>query len=96
MTNDNYRRAATEANEPLTLEELRGMDGAAVWVVCDEEAVKTTPGFEPLVLCALVEVCKETIFLTNNLGGRTEYAADAEFEDDGIKVYRRPPEGGKG
>ena len=90
------RHAATEANEPLTLEELREMDGDPVWVVNDEEAVRTTPGFEPLVLCALVEVCEESIFLTNNLGGRTEYAADVELEDDGVGVYRRPPERGDG
>ena len=43
---------------------------------------------------ALVEVCEESIFLTNNLGGRTEYAADVELEDDGITVYRRKLEEG--
>ena len=36
--------------------------------------------------------CEESIFLTNNLGGRTEYAADVELEDDGITVYRQKPE----
>ena len=79
---------------PLTLDELRKMDGEPVWIVCDEEAAKTTPGFEPLTLWALVEVCDESIFLTNNLGGRTEYAADVELEDDGITVYRNKPEEG--
>ena len=43
---------------------------------------------------ALVEVCEESIFLTNNLGGRTEYAADVELEDDGITVYHRKLEEG--
>lgn len=74
-------------NEPLTLDELREMDGEPVWIICDK-------GFEPLTLWALVEVCEESIFLTNNLGGRTEYAADVELEDDGITVYRQKPEEG--
>lgn len=57
------------------------MDGEPVWVVCNGE-------FELLAFWALIEVCEESIFLTNNLGGRTEYAADVEFEDDGVIVYR--------
>lgn len=72
-------------NAPLTLDELREMDGEPVWVICDK-------GFEPLTLWALVEVCEESIFLTNNLGGRTEYAADVELEDDGITAYRQKPD----
>ena len=69
---------------PLTLDELREMDGEPVWVVYDEDAG----------MWALVEVCEESIFLTNNLGGRSEYAADVELEDDGITVYRQKPEEG--
>lgn len=69
-------------NEPLTLAELRKMDGEPVWVVYDEDAG----------MWALVEVLEESIFLTNNLGGRSEYAADVELEDDGITVYRQKPE----
>ena len=69
-------------NEPLTLDELRKMDGEPVWVVYGEDAG----------MWALVEVCEESIFLTNNLGGRTEYAANVELEDDGITVYRQKPE----
>ena len=75
------------SNEPLALDELRKMDGEPVWVVCDK-------GFEPITLWALVEVCEESIFLTNNLGGRTEYADDVELEDDGITVYRQKPKEG--
>ena len=74
-------------NDPLTLDELMQMDGKPVWVIYDK-------GFEPLAFWALVEVCEESIFLTNNLGGRTEYAADVELEDDGITVYRHKPEEG--
>ena len=72
-------------NEPLTLDELRKMDGKPVWVVYDEDAG----------MWALNEVCEESIFLTNNLGGRTEYAANVELEDDGITVYRQKPEEGR-
>ena len=80
-------RDLTKKVEPLTLDDLRKMDGEPVWVICDK-------GFEPLGLWALVEVCEESIFLTNNLGGRTEYADDVELEDDGITVYRQKPEEG--
>ena len=69
-------------NEPLTPDELRKMDGEPVWVVYGEDEG----------MWALVEVCEESIFLTNNLGGRTEYADDAELEDDGLTVYRQKPE----
>ena len=73
-----------DLNEPLTLDELRKMDGEPVWVVYGEDEG----------MWALVEVCEESIFLTNNLGGRTEYADDAELEDDGLTVYRQKPEKG--
>ena len=73
-----------DLNEPLTIDELRKMDGEPVWVVYGEDAG----------MWALVEVCEESIFLTNNLGGRTEYAANVELEDDGLTVYRQKPEEG--
>ena len=73
-----------DLNEPLTLDELRKMDGEPVRVVYGEDEG----------MWALVEVCEESIFLTNNLGGRTEYANDAELEDDGLTVYRQKPEEG--
>ena len=71
-----------DVNKSLTMDELRQMDGEPVWVVYDEDAG----------MWALVEVLEESIFLTNNLGGRSEYAADVELEDDGITVYRQKPE----
>ena len=71
-----------DLNEPLTMDDLRKMDGEPVWVVYGEDEG----------MWALVEVCEESIFLTNNLGGRTEYADDAELEDDGLTVYRQKPE----
>lgn len=85
--------ALSPPNEPLTIEQLREMDGEPVWVVYDQDAAKTTPGFDPLTLWALVEVTKDSVFLTNNLGGRTAYADDQDLEWAGITVYRRPPEG---
>lgn len=78
------REIKQERNAPLTLDELRKMDGEPVWVVYGEDEG----------MWALVEVCEESIFLTNNLGGRTEYAANVELEDDGITVYRRKLEEG--
>lgn len=80
-----------ENPKPLTLDELRKMDGEPVWVVCDEEATKTTPGFEPLAFWALIEVCEDSIFLTNSIGGGTEYASDSDLEDEGITIYLRKP-----
>lgn len=80
-----------ENPEPLTLEELREMDGEPVRVVYDEDALKTTPGFDPLAFWALVEVTEKSIFLTNNLGGRTVYAGDQDLEWAGITAYRHKP-----
>ena len=85
--------AITPPNEPLSIEQLREMDGEPVWVVYDQDAAKTTPGFDPLTLWALVEVTKDSVLLTNNLGGRTAYADNQDLEWAGITVYRRPPEG---
>ena len=73
-----------DVNKSLTIDELRKMDGGPVWVVYGEDEG----------MWALVEVCEESIFLTNNLGGRTEYADDVELEDDGVMVYRQKPEEG--
>lgn len=85
--------ALSPPNEVLTIEQLREMEGEPVWVIYDQDAAKTTPGFDPLALWALVEVTKNSVFLTNNLGGRTAYADDQDLEWEGITVYRRPPEG---
>ncbi len=75
-------------NEPLTLEELRYMDGEPVYMVYDGEG-------GPLEGWALVEVDSEDegIWLTNSLGGRSEYTFDEGLED-GMTLYRRSPAGG--
>lgn len=72
-------------NKPLSIAALREMDGEPVWVVCN--AANT---MEPLEMWSLVEVAEESIYLTNNLGGRTEYCQDCDLEEDGITLYRQP------
>lgn len=78
----------TPQNEPLTLEQLREMDGEPVFVVIDD-------GIEPLKMWALVDYIAEEqcLTLTNNLGGRSQYYTADDLEIDHITVYRRPPEG---
>lgn len=75
-------------NEPLTLEELRKMDGEPVYLIVDDQ-------YEPLKMWALIEVVETAncVILTNNLGGRNEYYDNDEMKDDGVTAYRRPPEG---
>ena len=55
----------TPPNEPLTLEQLREMDGEPVYIIIDD--------VEPLKMWSLIEVDGEDIYLTNNLGGRSPY-----------------------
>lgn len=71
--------------QPLTLEQLRGMDGKCVKVVVD--------GVEPLEMLALVEVPKDEdcVLLRNNLGGVSEFYSDDDLREDGVKVYAYPP-----
>lgn len=78
----------TPSNKPLTLEELRKMDGEPVYLIVDDQ-------YEPLKMWALIEVVETAncVILTNNLGGRNEYYDNDEMKDDGVTAYRRPPEG---
>lgn len=78
----------TPQNEPLTIEQLREMDGEPVFVAIDD-------GIEPLKMWALVDYIAEEqcLTLTNNLGGRSQYYTADDLEIDNITVYRRPPEG---
>lgn len=78
----------TPQNEPLTLEQLREMDGEPVFVVIDD-------GIEPLKMWALVDYIAEEqcLTLTNNLGGRSQYYTADDLEIYHITAYRRPPEG---
>lgn len=73
-----------QANDPLTLEELREMDGEPVWV--------DRPGYGKN--WALVNVwAKSTniIYLTCNNGMVLHPQPEL---DSGAKIYRRRPEGG--
>ena len=85
---DALRAGGTDTNvptmpygEPLTLEQLRGMDGRCVNVTVD--------GIEPLEMLALVEVQKDEdcVLLRNNLGGVSEFYSDEDLIEDGVKVY---------
>lgn len=75
----------SEAGEPLSLEQLKEMDGKAVKIVIDD--------VEPLEMLALVKYVKEAgcVILTNNLGGRSEYYDDDEMHENGVKAYSYPP-----
>lgn len=75
--------ALSQPNEPMTLEQLREMDGEPVYIIID--------GVEPLKMWVLIEVDGEDIYLTNNLGGRSYYEEARELYK--FKLYRRPPEG---
>ena len=73
--------ALSQPNEPMTLEQLREMDGDPVWV--------TPLGFWALVIAKP----GERVQLMSN-DGETVWA-DKEIELVG-PVYRRPPEGEEG
>lgn len=75
-------------NDPLTLEELREMDGEPVWVVFIPDA-----DGETLALWALVSVDSDDgeVFLLNSLGGSSAYE---EIWADVRAIYRRKPEEG--
>ena len=77
-------RRAQPANEPLTLEQLREMDGEPVYLV-----IENVNGFNPITMWALVEIEEDGIWLTSNLGGRNFYE---DAIDDGINVYARKTE----
>lgn len=71
--------------QPLTLEQLREMNGRCVKVIVD--------GIEPLEMLALVEAPEDEdcVLLRNNLGGVSEFYSDDDLREDGVKVYAYPP-----
>ena len=73
------------AGHPLTLEQLRGMDGECVKVVVD--------GVEPLEMLALVEVPEDEdcVLLRNNLGGASEFYSNDDLKDACVNVYSYSP-----
>lgn len=76
-------------DNPLTLEELRLMDGEPVLV---DYIRFSSP------IYALVDVDRETgeIWLTNSLGEQSVFSVDEDLYDEGILVYRCQPHGGNG
>lgn len=75
-----------EAETPLTLDDLRKMDGEPVWIVFTPD-----PDGESLAMWALISVDKENdeIFLLNSIGGSSAYE---EAWADIKAIYRRKPE----
>ncbi len=75
-----------EKNDPLTLEQLREMDGEPVWIVFTPDADGERPA-----MWALVSADDENkeIFLLNSIGGASAYA---EIWADVEAIYRRRPE----
>lgn len=83
-----WNRRAQPANEPLTLEQLRKMDKERVFVLLDDDVCI------PSLVAYNTEDCdnedeEDTVYLTNNLGGRSTYE---DILDMGAKFYRRKPE----
>ena len=76
----------TPPNEPLTLEQLREMDGEPVYIVFSPDV-----DGEKLQFWALVAVDEwDDVYLAN----KDEWAFNyEEFLEDVEAIYRRPPEG---
>ena len=76
----------TPPNEPLTLEQLRQMDGEPVYIVFSPDISGEKPQFWVLVS---VDEWND-IYLANKEGWAFNYE---EFLEDVEAIYRRPPEG---
>ena len=79
------RPAGVGENEPLTLDDLREMDGKPVWI----DFIQDASG-EPISFWALVSVDEglDEIYFLNNLGGSSAYE---EVWSDIRAIYRLPP-----
>lgn len=83
-------KRAAQQNDPLTLEELRGMamDGGMAWCV-DTDGVH--PGLLCFVECVLDDKKEAHIWLLDEEGHAGRYNVRCMLEC-GAKFYRRPPE----
>ncbi len=81
----NETQSRAEKNEPLTLDELRKMDGEPVWIAFTPNADE-----ESLAMWALVSADDEgrEVFLLNNTGGSAAYE---EVWTDIKAIYRHKP-----
>ena len=78
--------ALSQPNEPLTLEQLREMDGEPVYIVFSPDV-----DGEKLQFWALVAVDEwDDVYLANKDGWAFNYE---EFLEDVEAIYRCPPEG---
>ena len=84
-------RDAAVYNEPLTLEELRGMDGEPVW--CEDGTVDA--GIVRMAEDWATERKEPHIWMFDKYGDVKCYNIRLMLEQ-GAKFYRRPPEGGEG
>ena len=84
------RRAATEGNDPLTLEELRGMDGEPVWI-------KNLGGTD-VRDSGWAGIAFEMFYGTYVYWLWNDFEDNPKNENYGKTwiAYRRPPEGGEG
>lgn len=80
---DAVRRAASKATEPLTLEELREMDGEPIWYT----------GAKGAEWC-IIRVINRLYFAQS--GGSDNCNVNADTYGKTWLAYRRPPEGGAG
>ena len=72
-----------EKNDPLTLEELKELNGEPVW--------REQPGYDGRWVLVDCFWSREGVIYLRNIGGSSELAKLAF--DEGVKVYRRRPEG---
>lgn len=84
----NRRARQEQLNEPLTLEELREMDGEPVWCV-DTDGMH--PGLLCYVECVLDDGKEAHIWLLDHEGNVGRYNVRCMIEC-GAKFYRRKPE----
>jgi len=82
----------TPENKPLTLEELRQMDGKPVYLVINDG--ESTLEMWVLVCVDDVNHPKDKpVVLRNSAGGHDLFFNDKELEQERIHVYARKPEG---
>lgn len=80
-----YAPTLTQPNEPLTLEQLREMDGEPVWVKCLEPNKYDNPPVRWRIL-------EKSIIGTFGVWGGESGLIERNYGTDWL-AYRRPPEG---
>lgn len=83
LVNMRNRMQEGEKNDPLTLDDLKGMNGEPVW--------REQPGYDGRWVLVDCFWSREGVIYLRNIGGSSELAKLAF--DEGVKVYRRRLEG---